>query len=599
MLAHRKCPRGSWLSPLPALNIRLGDPSAMIRTFQQHTIRPVASLGGRWDFTTAEDRSDRAKLPKTYARKALVPSAWETMPGLEAYRGQAWYRTRFFADSAYAARLVFGGVSHTGVAYVDGREVGRHYDAFTPWEVVAPSLKTGEHELVVAVDNSFGAHSALHIENDYYTYGGITRPAELQYVPEVYVSRLFATPLLRAGKWSLEVKVRLANWSDETLRRRVCVSVDAAHAFEDLGLVSVRPGQVREVRAELKDLAVEAWTAETPVLYDVQVDLVDDGEVVDDLVDRIGFREVRVQGRKLLLNGKPLRLRGYNRHEDHPLFGNALPLEAMVADLEIMRDLGCNFVRTCHYPNDLRFLDLCDEMGFYVWEESHARTVDFSHPRYREQITDSTNEMLEWHYNRPSIVMWGCLNECASHTASGKKEHAHVLKLLKKGDPSRPITFASNHHTEDLCLGLVDIVSWNRYDAWYSGEPEDIAPHLEEMLEWLHSPKSKGGNGKPVIMSEFGAGGIYGCRQACRAKWSEEYQDEVLDESLRVYLNHKDVVGAAIWQFCDVRITRGWWKQRPRTMNNKGTVDEYRRPKMCYETVKRRMEEAREKWDKR
>ena len=231
-------------------------------------------------------------------------------------------------------------------------------------------------------------------------------------------------------------------------------------------------------------------------------------------------------------------------------------------------------------------------MGICVWEEHHARSVNFKHPAYKDQITRSTEEMLDWHHNHASIIMWGCLNECHSHTPAGAKEHARILKLMKKTDPSRPVTFASNKAKDDLTLRHVDIVSWNRYDAWYGGTPEQLEPALKDMLKWLHSPKSKGGSGKPVIMSEFGAGAIYGTRNPNKAKWTEEYQREVLDESLRVYLNHPNVVGTAIWQFCDVRVSESYWRGRPRTMNNKGIVDEYRRPKLAYDVVKRRTLEA-------
>lgn len=565
----------------------------MLRTFVEHDVRLVDSLDGRWDFVIEPERTGRGKLPKAYNRSISVPSAWETLPGPENYRGKAWLRTDVPTMEGTALRLVFGGVSHTGTVYLDGEEVGSHYDAFTPWDVVVPTPETGVSELVVKVDNTFGEHSALHLENDYYTYGGITRPVEIQHVPEVFIERMLMNPVRRGNRWDLEVRVRLRNWSDGSHSRHVLTSVGTE--IFDLGNVVVRPGSVRTVTGILSGLDVEAWSAENPNLYYVEALLVKDGDVVDDLTDRVGFREVAVDGRKLLLNGKSIRVRGYNRHEDHPQFGCAIPLEAMVSDLEIMRDLGCNFVRTCHYPNDMRFLDLCDEMGFYLWEESHARNVDFTHPRFRDQIAVSTEEMVDWHFNRPSIIMWGCLNECDSVSPAGRKEHARVLKLLKKLDPSRPVTFASNKAENDVCLDLVDIVSWNRYDGWYGGEPENVMPNLEKILKWLHSPASKGGSGKPVIMSEFGAGGVYGDRQTCRAKWSEEYQADVLDECLRVYLNHPGIVGSAIWQFCDVRITKKWWNGRPGTRNNKGTVDQYRRPKLCYEVVKRRMLEAKDR----
>lgn len=561
----------------------------MIRAFRNHRIRQCESLDGTWEFVTAEERTGRRPLPPSYPRHIHVPSAWETLPGLENYRGMGWLRTRVESQEGMAMRLVFGGVSHTGTVYVDGRKAGSHYDAFTPWDVVVAHPRYGSHELVVEVDNSFGDHSALHIENDYYTYGGITRPVELQHVPSVFIEHLWCTPVRAKKGWDLQVTARVRNCARTAQERSLDVTIDEAGVSAVLGGVIVPAGRTREVSRSIRVGEVTPWCPKTPALYTVHAVVMQDGYPVDDALERVGFREVKTRGRQILLNGEPLHLRGFNRHEDHPQFGNALPLEAMVTDLELMRDLGSNFVRTCHYPNNQRFLDLCDERGMLVWEEHHARNISFDHPAYHDQITASTTEMVEWHRCHPSIIMWGCLNECESNTPRGRKEHERILTLLKKLDPSRPVTFASNKQKNDLCLGLVDIVSWNRYDAWYGGNPDNVAPAIKDAIAWLDSPESKGGSGKPLIMSEFGAGAIYGNRQRCASMWSEEYQSKALDEYLRVYLNHTRISGSVIWQFCDVRVTPRWWGGRPRTMNNKGVVDEHRRPKMAYPTVKNRM----------
>lgn len=574
----------------------------MLRTFPEHFIRQTSDeLLGLWDFVTEPERTDRARLPRAYNRRILVPSAWETMPGLENYRGKAWLRREIFGPAAgRALRLVFSGVSHTGRVHINGRFVAEHYDAFTPWEVLVPGLDAGPHEVVVEVDNSFGEHSALHLENDYYTYGGITRPVQMQEVAPLFVERLHATPRRKGSQWLLEVVVRVRNWGKAGAECDVELRADFAGGpvgrFEK---VSVEPGATAELRATLGVRGVEAWSPQSPRLYTLAAAVIQDGQPVDDLVDRIGFREVKVRGKKILLNGKPIRLRGYNRHEDHPQFGCAIPIEAMMTDLQLMRDLGCNFVRTSHYPNDMRFLDLCDELGILVWEESHSRSTPFTHPRFHEQIMTNTAEMMDWHRNHPSIVIWGSLNECESQQPESVDTVAAVLGLLKELDPSRPVTFATMYAKRDLCLGLVDIVSFNLYEGWYGGQPETIGVRLKELLAWLHSDESKGGKGKPVIVSEFGGAALYGNRQPRATQWSEEYQARLLDEALRVYLNHTEVSGAAIWQFCDCRITPGHahWGTRPRTMNNKGTVDEYRRPKLAYEAVRRRMREAAAKWD--
>lgn len=563
----------------------------MLRTFPQHHIRYTQSLDGVWEFVTADDASlNPAGLPKRYNRKTVVPVAWETIPGLETYRGKAWFKRTIEAIPGMATRLVFGGVSHTADVFVDGEKLAHHYDAFTPFEVIIPADDKTKHELIVEVDNTFGDHSALHFENDYYTYGGITRPVELQFLDSIYISDLKVTTDSKTFKtWDLNVAVTVQNQDTTNVEALVEYVFQGKH--HELGEVVLKPGQSKTLTDTLKLNNVKAWTDKTPNLYTVTAQLVDIyGTIGDDLATRTGFRKLQVKGKKLLLNGKPLHLYGFNRHEDHPQFGCALPMQAIASDLQLLQDTGANFLRTCHYPNDMRVLDMCDELGIYVWEEHHARSIDFDHPSYKEQINSSTQEMVQWHFNHPSIVMWGCLNECKSYTPAGAKEHGRILNMLKKLDPSRPTTYASMFHEKDLAYKYADIVSWNRYCNWYGNNDPDVG--VKAMLKWLHGSEKTGGKGKPVILSEFGAGAIYGYRHPKAERWTEEYQVIAIEQCLNSYLNHPDIIGSAIWQFCDVRTTQfgidqcGPWKTRPRCNNNKGIVDEYRRPKLAYAKVK-------------
>jgi beta-glucuronidase len=574
----------------------------MIRTFTDHVIRPVSSLDGLWDFCPEADRKARGKVPRSYTRQIEVPSVWESLPDLRDFRGNAWYRKSFEIAEAGNVRLMFGGVSHTARVWVDGQEVGGHYDAFTSWSVVVPGLKAGSHQLVLEVDNSFGDHSALHIPNDYYTYGGITRPVEMQVVPDQYIEHLFAVPRLYRGKWQLDVRVRVKNIGDDVAFGTLKVTVAGETLL--LTLPKMDPGASGEISGTLRNLSVKPWSESNPQLYMINVELQEEGTCCDDLIDRVGFREIKVKGKKLLLNGEELHLRGFNRHEDAPIYGCALPPALMAHDLDLFKDLNCNFLRTCHYPNDQRLLDMCDERGIYVWEESHSRQTPFDAPMFEEQIETSTREMVESHFNHPCIVMWGSLNECETRTEEGMAMHEQVMQQLKMLDDARPVTYAANHATEDRCLPYVDIVSWNIYTGWYGGgAPEDIKTVIEEMLHWLDSNES-GGKGKPVIMSEFGAGAIPGCRNPQADLWSEEYQVLLLEEALQVYLHHPRINGAAIWQFCDVRVSKEANQSsynsysplgRPRSMNNKGVVDEYRRPKLSYPVVKAQMAAAAKK----
>ncbi len=564
----------------------------MLRTFVEHRVRTVESLDGLWAFVPDCERKDTAKLPSKYTRDVVTPVAWETLPGLEQYRGTGWMKRNFTVTGDKPIRLAFGGVLHTATVFIDGKKVGKHYDGFVPWDLIVTGLKAGEHELVIEINNTFGKHSALHVRGDHYSSGGIIRPAELQEVSPLFIDKIRATPKLARGKWGLGVRVLLRNVGRKAETRRVVVSVAGKEL--DLGEVIMAGKSSLEVAGKLTALKVKPWSADKPELYTLTAQLFDGDEPVDDKIDRVGFREIKVSGSKLMLNGKQIFLRGYNRHEYHAQHGQSLPVEVMARDVRMLKDLGCNFIRTSHYPNDMRMLDLCDEFGIYVWEETNSTSVGFKHPKYNEQITACAETMVGWHFNHPAIIIWASLNECDAKTKSGRAEHGRMMKLLRDLDGSRLVTYASCAWKDDICLDHPDIVSWNWYTAWYWGSIDTIRESVDDLLKWQDT-KSKG-KGKPVIISEFGAGAFYGFRSQERGKWTEEYQAEALGALLDVYCTHERIAGVAMWQFNDVRISHQEdWGPRPRCINNKGTVDEFHRPKLAYDSVKKSMHAAKRK----
>lgn len=247
--------------------------------------------------------------------------------------------------------------------------------------------------------------------------------------------------------------------------------------------------------------------------------------------------------------------------------------------------IGANCVRTCHYPNDPRFLDLCDEMGLLVWEESHARGLSeaqMRHPLFMEQARQSTKEMVRQHFNHPAIFIWGILNECADDTPFGAACYGELFSLLRELDPSRPVTAALLERPGGRVYGQTDVIGVNLYPRWYR---EDSVP--EALKRKMLEISENGGAGKPLIVSEIGAGAIYGCHDPLgEAKWSEERQCAILREQIAALLDDPRVCGVFLWQFADVRVSEEWAMRRPRTYNNKGIVDEYRRPKLAYQTVR-------------
>ncbi len=561
----------------------------MTRIFQEHRTRKIQDLNGLWDFYFPRKGSNISpmELKKADRRILSVPGVWETLIGKENYRGQALASKCFEIDSDSTARLVFKGISHTAVVFLDGKELGTHHNAFTPFSFDIPKIGAGSHRLMVQISNEHGDISALHVPNDYYNYGGINRPAELQILAATSYVRYnhFSPSQTKSGEWRAQFSVQIVNmYGDFSAAVRIRL---AGQSLEFKGL-RVKKGVSGFAFECIFPRAILPWTPETPKLYELETELVsDDGAILDDLLDRVGFRTIETKGSKILLNRRPVFMFGFNRHEDHPLHGSAQTLDTILQDIDIIVDSGANAVRTSHYPNDERFLDLCDEKGILVWEENHARGLSLEqmkHPRFREQCRNCISEMIESHYNHPSIVLWGILNECSSETPEGRELYKEQFAQIMKLDKTRPTTFASCKHFKDICQDLPDVLGWNMYSNWYGNSPpkED----LQRMADWLDSLLD---NPKPLIISEFGGGAIPGYFDPRRkAKWSEERQAEILDECLDAYLNDKRLSGAFIWQFCDIRVDQSWAFSRPRSMNNKGVISEFRRPKLSYDLVKRR-----------
>ena len=479
--------------------------------------------------------------------------------------------------------------------------------------------------LRVLADNAFRDEYALDMPNDYMSYGGISRGVALESLPDCYIRSLHVTPLQADGAdYLANVEVVCENLSEHPQRAGLRIKLAGTELKgeeKELPPLSKQRAEAREAGAAFAEevsmtpekadgeaaaeatsaglssavtvwhfsgvriRSVREWTPEHPQLYMAQAVLTQNGEAVDDLIDRVGFRTVTVSGDRILLNGRPLRIKGFCRHEDHPLYGCALPAEAMAHDLMLVKDMGANSIRTSHYPNDEIFLDLCDELGILVWEENHARGIEeekMRNPRFEPQCEQVIREMITRHYNHPSIYIWGILNECASDTEYGRACYQAQYELIRRLDSSRPCTSASCKFNQDICQDLEDVCSWNIYPYWY--DERSASQMAQDVIGWA---EQNGAGGKPFLISEIGAGAIYGFRDASRDIWSEELQAEILEKQLRELSAMERCSGLYIWQFCDMRVARQEWAiRRPKSRNNKGVVDEYRRPKLSYAVVR-------------
>lgn len=559
----------------------------MLRLFHTHKVRKVMSLEGEWAFQPIGEGADESQR-STEHYKMPVPGCWEMHPRFATYQGKGVYRKTIEIEEQTSIRLCFQGVSHTANVYWDGQHAAYHYNAYTPFSAVVKDVPAGKHELLVEVDNSFSESSALHVPNDYYTYGGIIRPVSIEEISDLYIERIAFTPMQSAnGVWEADISVYVQNMSTET--KSVSIKGQLANEEFTMSDASIDPGVLKAITFHKVFADAKPWSQSDPRLYLMDVELFekDNQEPIDDLTERVGFRTVTTWNNRIQVNGKDVLLKGFNRHEDHPIVGAALPYQLMVHDLELMIEAGANAVRTSHYPNDERFLDLCDERGIFVWEENHARGLSLEqmqNPNFERQCEDCNREMVENHFNHPSIIIWAILNECASDTPEGRVMYKKQLEQIRGLDGSRPLTFASHHREKELCFDLADIVSFNLYPLWYGDEdPGELSDAARKWADEL------GGIGKPMIMSEFGGDGHYGLRDPSRVKGTEERQADIIERNLEAYMNRPFISGMFIWQFCDCRVTEGtgWLLARAGTQNSKGIVDRYRRPKLAYDTVKR------------
>jgi beta-glucuronidase len=268
----------------------------------------------------------------------------------------------------------------------------------------------------------------------------------------------------------------------------------------------------------------------------------------------------------------------------------------LLQDLQLLRDMGCNFIRGAHYPQSQRFLDMCDEMGLLVWEEALGwgyKESQWSNPAFTDANVAQVQAMVRNSMNHPCIVLWGFLNEGGSNLPDTRNVYERCFAAARALDSSRPVTYASNHampESFDQHLDLADVVALNIYPGWYASDREKVRP-LDEIVPFIRRCQQtlaeRGHSNKPFIISEIGAAALYGWRDQLHAHYSEEYQADYLETVCREVMANKGIAGVSLWQFCDCRTFSGALALgQPRTFNNKGSFDEYRRPKQAAQVVR-------------
>ena len=464
-------------------------------------------------------------------------------PELKYFEGTLWYKKTFNYDLNKSRRLFlhFGAVNYLADVYLNGNLLGKHEGGFTPFQFeITNKLKKGENTIIVRVNNQRLKNGIPGLGYDWFNYGGITRDVNLIETADSYISDYF----IQLRKHSLKEVLGWVRLNGDNLSQYINIKIPELN-------VDYKTRTNNEGLAQVKfSMAFKLWSPETPKLYSVIIQSEN-----DTVADTIGFRSIETSGSKILLNGKPLFLRGINIHEENPLrAARAYSESDALLLLKWAKELGCNAVRLAHYPHNEHMVRLAEKMGIMVWDEIPVyQQIEFSDPEVTDKMDLVMREMVSRDKNRCGVIIWSLSNE----TSPSESRDNALINLTDKCsllDSTRLITSVINDedyknnilNVWDTLYRHFDIISLNEYLGWYvpwQGRPVDV--------KWKFVC-----NDKPVIISEFGGEALYGSNYGPKdeaASWSEEYQEQIYKDQVELFGKVPNLCGIFPWLLVDYR----------------------------------------------
>ena len=552
--------------------------------------RQVSSLDGMWDFRFDPQSEGTAAgwangLPDPL--RVPVPASFAdlfTDKASRDYCGDFWYATRFFVPAAWQNdRIVvrFGSVTHRCTVYCNGQEVARHEGGFLPVvaDLTAVIRPGQENTLVVAANNELnetsipcGATKVCADGSklakpyfDFFNYAGIQRSVQLCCLPQETVEDYTVSYTLHGADAAVHYTVR-TNGSHP-----VRVSLYDADGN--------RVASAEGCEGVLQVPDAHLWQVRNAYLYRIVLEIRDGDMVLDSYVDRIGIRTIAIEGTRILVNGKPVYLKGYGKHEDFEVIGRGFSAAVMKRDFECMKWSNANCFRTSHYPYADEWYQFADEEGFLIIDEVPAvgmmrSTRNFvaagqgqytyffeapTVPQLQAAHIQATEEMIVRDRNHPSVFAWSLFNEPETTTDYAHDYFAAVFDAARALDPQhRPLTGAFEKNSKPelcKCYPLCDFICLNRYYGWYikGGEMEEAeADFRNEMDRWAAKNLNL-----PFVFTEFGTDTLPTEHKLPSIMWSQEYQDEYLEMCFRVFDSYDFVQGELVWNFADFQTTEG------------------------------------------
>ena len=493
-------------------------------------------LRQKWFAMTPENPEDRVE-PWDYdpymGETVPVPSCWQMQKEQwYFFEGSAWY-TRPLTHTPTPERrqvLRIGAAQYDCKVFLNGAFLGNHYGGSTPFCVeLTEALKPGQNWLMLCVNNTRTLDRVPMRNTDWFNYGGVYREVTLYDLPSIVIRDLF---------------VRL-----EGNAIRVSAAVDGECASAQLLIPELGIDAELPLIAGKGDLTLpaspELWSPDNPKLYDVSLTA---GE--DQVQDRVGFRSISREGTEILLNGKPLFLRGISVHEDDATQGKVASETDIRRRFAHAKELGCNFLRLAHYPHHERASEIADEMGLMLWEEVPVYwAIDFANPATRRDAENQLRELIRRDRNRASVIIWSVGNENPD-TDSRLDFMRGLADLAKAEDPTRLTSAAClvNHtklKIEDRLAEHIDVIGLNEYYGWY-----------EENFDELNEIGRNSAPDRPVVISETGADGDNTEQGPERGLFSLAYQDEVYAKQIATLRALDYVKGMSPWILYDFRVER-------------------------------------------
>lgn len=578
---------------------------------QDSSTRERKNLDGIWSFAIDADGigrdvawfADRLPAPRDMA----VPASFNDIaPDLRDYSGDVWYQRTVRVPRGWDGRRVvlhFESATHRATIWVGDVQVMSHEGGYTPFEAdITAHVHAGDEVRITAcVDNTLSFQSIPPgvVEDtptgprqvywhDFFNYAGLHRSVWLAATPVAHLDDVTVVTGLDGPDGTV-------SWA--------AVAVDA----DGLDLRAVlRDADGVEVAAgsgELTVAGVHRWAPGDGYLYDLEVQLVDGTEVVDSYHQSVGVRTVEVRGIEFLINGEPFHFTGFGKHEDIPVIGKGHSDAYLVHDFELLDWIGANSFRTSHYPYSEDVLDYADRHGIVIIDETAAvglnmglgggifggqgyttfspETID---ERSREVHAQAIRELVARDKNHPSVVLWSIANEPESDTEGAEDYFRPLFDVARDADPTRPVGFVNvmlAPHGRCRVSKFADVLMLNRYYGWYVNTGDLAAAEHA----WRQELEGWAGEGKPIIITEYGADTLPGLHSLTAQPWTEEYQVDYLAMNHRVFDSVPAVVGEQVWNFADFETTSGIMRVGG---NKKGVFSRDRKPKAAAFALRKR-----------